>query len=90
MEAPMWQLAQAKNKLSEVFSRAMTDGPQVITRRGEEALLVSRADYEKHVAAAPRKMSLGEYLHSAPKVEGLVIERDPSPGREVDFGPDDE
>ena len=32
----MWQLAEAKNKFSEVFTRAMTEGPQRIRRRGEE------------------------------------------------------
>ena len=80
----------AEDLTSRVFTRAMNDGPQVITRRGEEAILVSRADYEKHVAAPPKKMSLGEYLLKAPKVEGLVIERDRSEGREVDFGPDEE
>jgi prevent-host-death family protein len=85
----MWQLAEAKNKLSEVFSRAMREGPQTIRRRGEEALLISRSDYERLGGQPAKKMSLGEYLLSAPKVEGLVIERDRSPGREVDFGPDD-
>ena len=32
----MWQLADAKNKFSELFTRAMTEGPQRVTptRRG--------------------------------------------------------
>lgn len=29
-----WQLAEAKNKLSEVMTRALTIGPQRICRRG--------------------------------------------------------
>jgi prevent-host-death family protein len=33
-EAPMWQLAQAKNKVAEVVTKALTEGPQTIPRRG--------------------------------------------------------
>ena len=29
----MWQLAEAKNKFSEVFTRALTEGPQRVRRR---------------------------------------------------------
>ena len=35
----MWQLQEAKNRLSEVVDEAMKGGPQVITRRGAEAVL---------------------------------------------------
>jgi prevent-host-death family protein len=86
METGMWQLAEAKNKFSEVFSRAMKEGPQVITRRGQQAILVSRADYEKHISIPPKKMSLGEFLLQGPSFEGVDLERDKSEGREVDFG----
>ena len=84
----MWQLAQAKNKLSEVFTRAMTEGPQTITRRGEEAVLISRTDLDK-IAAKP-KMTLGEYLLQGPSFEGVDLSRDRSPGREVSFDFDGE
>jgi prevent-host-death family protein len=30
----IWQLQDAKNKLSEVIERALRQGPQLITRRG--------------------------------------------------------
>ena len=35
-----WQLQEAKNKLSEVVDQAIAEGPQVITRRGEEVAIV--------------------------------------------------
>ncbi|MBP7001248.1 type II toxin-antitoxin system Phd/YefM family antitoxin [Amaricoccus sp.] len=86
----MWQLAEAKNKFSQVFTRAMTEGPQTITRRGEEAVLISRAEYER-LAGKPRpKMTLGEYLLSGPSFEGVDLTRDRSPMREVNFEFDDE
>ena len=34
-----WRLQDAKNKLSEVFSRAVKQGPQLITKHGKRPLL---------------------------------------------------
>ena len=31
-----WQVQEAKQRLSEVLRRAQADGPQIITRHGEE------------------------------------------------------
>lgn len=31
----MWQIQDAKNKLSEVIARALKEGPQLITKHGE-------------------------------------------------------
>jgi antitoxin Phd len=39
----MWQLQEAKNKLSEVVDEAAHHGPQVITRRGVEVAVISGA-----------------------------------------------
>ncbi len=42
----VWQLQEAKNKFSEVVEEAITNGPQVITRRGvETAIVLSYGDY---------------------------------------------
>ena len=35
-----WQLQEAKNKLSQVLDDALKDGPQIITRRGVEVVIV--------------------------------------------------
>ena len=37
---PAWTVAAAKAKLSEVIDRALVDGPQTITRRGRETVVV--------------------------------------------------
>ncbi len=39
-----WQLQEAKNKLSRLVQEAQRAGPQVITVRGEEAVVVISAD----------------------------------------------
>ena len=44
----VWQIQDAKNKLSEVITRALTQGPQLITKHGEKTVVVvSYAEYEK-------------------------------------------
>jgi len=81
----MWQVAEAKNKLSELLTRAETEGPQRISRRGRTFVVVSETEYERLAGNQPTKMSLGEYLLQGPSLEGLDLERDRSPGREVNF-----
>ncbi len=59
-----WQLQEAKNKLSEVINLALTEGPQLITRRGEKtAVLLSYQDYEKLCKAQGR---LSEFFRESP------------------------
>lgn len=44
----VWQIQDAKNKLSEVITRALTQGPQVITKHGEKTVVVvAYTEYEK-------------------------------------------
>lgn len=38
-----WTVAEAKAKLSEVIDRALSEGPQPITRRGRDAVMVVSA-----------------------------------------------
>lgn len=43
-----WQLQDAKNKLSEVVDTSITNGPQIISRRGKNtAVLLSYEEYQK-------------------------------------------
>lgn len=59
-----WSLADAKNRFSEVVERALTEGPQYVSRRGEDVVVVlSVADFEQ--LSAERK-PFGTYLLSAP------------------------
>jgi prevent-host-death family protein len=86
----MWQLAEAKNKFSELFTRAMTEGPQRVRRRAETIVVLSEEEYERLAGNQPKKMSLGEYLLRGPSFEGVDLSRDRSPPREVNFDFDDE
>lgn len=49
-----WQLQDAKNQFSRVVQKARTEGPQIVTLRGERAAVVlSAADYDVLRAGRP-------------------------------------
>ena len=39
-----WQLQEAKQRFSELVRCALQEGPQVVTRRGEEVVIVVGAE----------------------------------------------
>lgn len=80
-----WQLAEAKNKFSEVVRLALEKGPQRITRRGEAVILVSAREFEALERKAGAKKTFTEFLLSAPSFEGVDLERDKSPMRKIKF-----
>ncbi len=58
----MWQLQKAKNKFSWVVTKAMDDGPQIITRHGVEvAILLSYQEYKKRIGSSHQaQTTIGE------------------------------
>jgi prevent-host-death family protein len=77
-----WQLQEAKNKLSQVVDDAIADGPQVITRHGQEVAVVLAYDAYRALTAAPE--SLVVFFRQSPLVgEDLDLQRDPSPIRDA-------
>ena len=74
-----WQLQDAKARFSELFDKAIADGPQTVTRHNKQAVIVlSQKDYDqlKHSWKTP---SLVEALLAMPRVPGFKIpERDES------------
>lgn len=76
-----WQLADAKNRFSELFNQAMAVGPQRVRRRKEAVIVLSEKDYERITG---RRSSFKEYLSRGESFEGLDLVRDPSPGRDVE------
>ena len=77
----IWQLQDAKNKLSEVIERALKQGPQLITRRGEKAVIVM--SYKEYARLKNSGTKLSEFFRASPltKVD-LKIKRDKSLPRE--------
>jgi antitoxin Phd len=64
-----WKLQDAKARFSEVVDRALRDGPQIVTRHGEKAVvIVAYRDFVGSEAAQDFK----DFLMSIPRV-GLEI-----------------
>jgi antitoxin Phd len=65
-----WQLAEAKNRLSEVVNRALTEGPQRIKRRGDRVVVLSKAEYDRLTG---KQRSLVEFVLDGPDLGDLEI-----------------
>jgi antitoxin Phd len=75
----IWQLQDAKNKFSEVISRALKQGPQLITKHGKKtAVVLSYTEYEK---LRKSQGKLSEFFQSSP-LAGIDLTRDKSLPRE--------
>ncbi len=70
----IWKLQDAKSQFSKVVENALKKGPQYVSRRGVEAVVVvSARDYEALISAKP---SFKEFLLSCPKMdEDFELER---------------
>ncbi len=77
-----WQLQEAKGKFSEVVKRALNEGPQGITVRGEPvAVLISRAEYARLTHPKP---GFVEFMRRSPMAGlALDIERQTDLTREI-------
>ncbi len=77
----VWQIQDAKNKLSEVITRALTQGPQVITKHGEKAVVVvAYTEYEK---LRKSQGKLSDFFRASPLAGiDLDLSRDKSLPRE--------
>ena len=76
-----WQLADAKNRFSEVVNRALGEGPQLVRRRNDTVVIVAWQEYEKLTGKRP---GFKEFLTAkGPSLEGVDLARDRSPMRDA-------
>jgi len=77
-----WAVAEAKARFSEVIDRALANGPQTITRKGQKAVVVVSA--EEWQCKTKRKGNLAEFFAPSPmRGSGLKIKRTKDRPREV-------
>jgi antitoxin Phd len=78
----VWRLQDAKNRFSEVVNKALSEGPQVVTRRGEEVVVVvAKEEFTKLRKSRP---SLLEFFRKSPLVGvDLNLEHDRSLPRDL-------
>ena len=75
-----WNLADAKNRFSEVVNLALTEGPQRVHRRKDTVVVVAAEEYEQLTGRLP---TFKDYLTQGESFEGLDLTRDQSPSRDV-------
>ena len=78
-----WRLQEAKQRFSELIESVEADGPQFLTRHGEDvAVVVSIAEY-RHLRNAGRDFKA--FLQSPPDID-MEISRSVLPARRVEVG----
>lgn len=79
----IWKLQDAKAHFSRLVKEALEKGPQMVTRRGEDAVVVlSAREYAGLVSGRP---DFRDFLLSCPKVEGVCFDRHKDYPRNVDL-----
>lgn len=68
-----WQLQDAKSRFSEIVDLALTNGPQLVTRRGQEAVVIMSAKEFRQMSG--RTPTLLNTLLNAPRGEPLKMIR---------------
>jgi antitoxin Phd len=65
--ARQWQLQTAKAQFSEVFRRARSEGPQLVTRQGKEAVVILPAEEFDRLSMRSRQpQSLVQFFADSP------------------------
>ena len=79
-----WQLQEAKNKFSEVVEKAIKDGPQIVTRRGVETVVIVSMDEYRDLTKP--KTDIVDFFQKSPlKNANLDLSRIKDFPREVDI-----
>lgn len=78
-----WKLQDAKARFSELVRRAQTEGPQRVTVRGHDAVVVIAADeLERLMPPTSDALPFVAFMESL-SVDGLDLTRDRDLGRDI-------
>lgn len=82
-----WQVQEAKQRFSEVLRRAKSDGPQVVTRHGEEvAVIIDATEFHRLTGDTD---DFKEFLRTGAPFDELDLSRSGELPREISW-PDEE
>lgn len=70
-----WQVQEAKQRFSEVVRRALSEGPQVVTRHGEPAVVVLAADEYRRLRGQPPDLAAFLLDPAGPHFDDLVLDQ---------------
>jgi prevent-host-death family protein len=78
-----WQVQEAKQKFSQVIRQALDDGPQVVTRHGEEVVVIIAAQEYRRLTAT--KSDFKQFLLSGPDFDLLELDRARDLPRDIEW-----
>jgi antitoxin Phd len=76
-----WQLQEAKSRFSEVVDLSLTKGPQMVTRRGHEAVVILAARDFRRLSG--HTVNLLDCLLDAPRGPDLLTDRSSEAIRDI-------
>jgi prevent-host-death family protein len=80
-----WKLQDAKARFSELVRRARTEGPQRVTVRGREAVVViAAADLDRLLPPTRDAVPFVTFMESL-SIDGLDLGRERDFGRDIDL-----
>lgn len=78
-----WQVQEAKQRFSELIRSARADGPQVVTRHGDDvAVVIDIAEYRRLTGDV---VDFKDYLRSGPHFDDLDLSRPADYPRQLDW-----
>lgn len=78
-----WQVQDAKQRFSELIRAVQSDGPQVVTRHGQEIAVVIEISEYRHLKG--ETADLKDYLRSGPEFDDLELVRSRELARGIDL-----
>jgi prevent-host-death family protein len=79
-----WKLEDAKARFSEVVRRAHSDGPQHVTVRGQESVVVISAEELRKLTKPSPRQPFMEFMEGL-GLEELDLQREPDHGRDIEL-----
>jgi prevent-host-death family protein len=82
--ASSWKLEDAKARFSEVVRLARSEGPQRVSVRGKDAVVVMSIEELERLAPSHPRVPLVTFLEGL-HLDGLDLAREHDPGRDVEL-----
>jgi len=84
MKNNVWQLQEAKSKFSQLVESAMHKAPQIVTKRGNKAVVI--LSFEEYSKITKPKVGLVKFLSASPLNEiDLDITRSKDTPRDIEL-----
>lgn len=78
-----WQVQEAKQRFSELVRRALDEGPQVVSRRGEDVVVVlAKSEFDR---LKTTKLGFKQFLLEGPDLSVLDLTRSDELPRDVEL-----